>query len=202
MRRGGSAASPEQLAEASSRGRRSGLSGTTSSWNLKPDEDLSGYAQARCRRLRSAARASWGEIAAESRSQHKSQGFGVGATRGPSVEYFQPLDEGAGRTPTAGHLRRARPHLAPLARRGARGPGRSSRRVARLRRRAPRARRFRRSSRSTRSRARAGRRLEGAASCARSRSWCSPCAGLFVEARAAEAAAAPGSQVARERRWR
>ncbi|MBP6589373.1 MAG: PIG-L family deacetylase [Chitinophagaceae bacterium] len=32
---------------------------------------------------------SYGEIAAESRSQHKSQGFGVPATRGESLEYFK-----------------------------------------------------------------------------------------------------------------
>ncbi len=32
---------------------------------------------------------SYGEIAAESRSQHKSQGFGVPATRGESFEYFK-----------------------------------------------------------------------------------------------------------------
>jgi LmbE family N-acetylglucosaminyl deacetylase len=32
---------------------------------------------------------SYGEIAAESRSQHKSQGFGVPATRGASIEYFK-----------------------------------------------------------------------------------------------------------------
>lgn len=33
----------------------------------------------------------YGEIAAESRSQHKSQGFGVAATRGSSYEYFAPV---------------------------------------------------------------------------------------------------------------
>ncbi|MFD2598223.1 PIG-L family deacetylase [Sphingobacterium corticis] len=33
--------------------------------------------------------ASYGEISAESRSQHKSQGFGSAATRGASVEYFE-----------------------------------------------------------------------------------------------------------------
>ena len=33
---------------------------------------------------------SYGEIAAESRSQHKSQGFGVSATRGSATEYFVP----------------------------------------------------------------------------------------------------------------
>ena len=32
---------------------------------------------------------SYGEIAAESRSQHKSQGFGVPAGRGPALEYFK-----------------------------------------------------------------------------------------------------------------
>ncbi len=34
---------------------------------------------------------SYGEIAAESRSQHKSQGFGVPATRGSVIEYFSPV---------------------------------------------------------------------------------------------------------------
>lgn len=34
---------------------------------------------------------SYGEIAAESRSQHKSQGFGVPAQRGESVEYFSTI---------------------------------------------------------------------------------------------------------------
>jgi LmbE family N-acetylglucosaminyl deacetylase len=34
---------------------------------------------------------SYGEIAADSRSQHKSQGFGVPAQRGSSIEYFQPV---------------------------------------------------------------------------------------------------------------
>lgn len=33
----------------------------------------------------------FGEIAAQSRSMHKSQGFGVAATRGESFEYFQPV---------------------------------------------------------------------------------------------------------------
>ena len=32
---------------------------------------------------------SYGEIAAESRSQHKSQGFGVPASRGEALEYFK-----------------------------------------------------------------------------------------------------------------
>lgn len=40
----------------------------------------------------------YGEIAAESRSQHKSQGFGVAAQRGAAWEYFLPV---AGETPKA-----------------------------------------------------------------------------------------------------
>jgi hypothetical protein len=40
---------------------------------------------------------SYGEIAAESRSQHKSQGFGVPKQRGPSIEYFATWQ---GDTPT------------------------------------------------------------------------------------------------------
>lgn len=36
----------------------------------------------------------YGEIAAESRSQHKSQGFGVPASRGSSYEYFAPIKGG------------------------------------------------------------------------------------------------------------
>ncbi|MEO5571948.1 MAG: PIG-L family deacetylase [Bacteroidia bacterium] len=34
----------------------------------------------------------YGEIAAESRTQHKSQGFGVPRGRGKQIEYFKPLD--------------------------------------------------------------------------------------------------------------
>jgi LmbE family N-acetylglucosaminyl deacetylase len=34
----------------------------------------------------------YGEVAAQSRSQHKSQGFGVAVNRGKLLEYFKPLD--------------------------------------------------------------------------------------------------------------
>jgi LmbE family N-acetylglucosaminyl deacetylase len=34
---------------------------------------------------------SWGEVAAAARSMHKSQGFGVPWTRGPALEYFEPV---------------------------------------------------------------------------------------------------------------
>lgn len=41
---------------------------------------------------------SYGEIASESRSQHKSQGFGVPRQRGQAYEYFKPLDGDAPKT--------------------------------------------------------------------------------------------------------
>jgi LmbE family N-acetylglucosaminyl deacetylase len=41
---------------------------------------------------------SYGEIAAESRSQHKSQGFGVPAARGVAFEYFSPVEGDAAKT--------------------------------------------------------------------------------------------------------
>lgn len=44
---------------------------------------------------------SWGEVAAESRSMHKSQGFGAARTRGPQLEYFQSLQSEPAASPTA-----------------------------------------------------------------------------------------------------
>ncbi|MFM9907889.1 MAG: PIG-L family deacetylase [Chitinophagaceae bacterium] len=41
---------------------------------------------------------SYGELAAESRSQHKSQGFGVPASRGAQFEYFTPVDGSVAKT--------------------------------------------------------------------------------------------------------
>ncbi len=41
---------------------------------------------------------SYGEIAAESRSQHKSQGFGSAAARGDSYEYFKTTGGDAPKT--------------------------------------------------------------------------------------------------------
>lgn len=40
----------------------------------------------------------YGEVAAESRSQHKSQGFGVPASRGTAWEYFTPVEGDAAKT--------------------------------------------------------------------------------------------------------
>jgi LmbE family N-acetylglucosaminyl deacetylase len=64
-----------------------------SSWNLKPDEDLTAFAKLDVGVYNPVLGASMGEIAAESRSMHKSQGFGVAPARGPIVEYFKVLDE-------------------------------------------------------------------------------------------------------------
>jgi len=64
-----------------------------SSWNLKPDEDLSAFGKLDVGLYNPVLGLSMGEIAAESRSMHKSQGFGVAPARGPIVEYFKVLDE-------------------------------------------------------------------------------------------------------------
>ncbi len=60
-----------------------------SSFFIKPGEDLSAFLKLDIGGFNPALGASYGEIAALSRSMHKSQGFGAAATRGPSLEYFQ-----------------------------------------------------------------------------------------------------------------
>jgi LmbE family N-acetylglucosaminyl deacetylase len=65
-----------------------------SSWSMKPTDDTSGLLKLDVGGYSPLLGASFGEIAAESRSMHKSQGFGVARNRGPIVEYFQPLVEG------------------------------------------------------------------------------------------------------------
>ncbi|KFE72192.1 PIG-L family deacetylase [Hyalangium minutum] len=61
------------------------------SWDLPPNTDMSVYPKVDVGGFDPLLGRSWGEVAAESRSQHKSQGFGVAAERGPLLEYFQPL---------------------------------------------------------------------------------------------------------------
>jgi LmbE family N-acetylglucosaminyl deacetylase len=68
-----------------------------STWNLKPDADLSKHIALDVGSYEPLLGASWGEVAALSRSQHKSQGFGVAADRGPLMEYFTPLARAPGR---------------------------------------------------------------------------------------------------------
>ncbi len=60
-------------------------------FNVAPNTDLSQYMKLDVGGYDPLRGKSWPEIAAESRSQHKSQGFGVTAERGPSLEYFQWL---------------------------------------------------------------------------------------------------------------
>ncbi len=69
-----------------------------STWRLGPDADMSGYLKVDVGGYDPLVGRSWGEIAADSRSQHKSQGFGVAAQRGTSHEYFSPV---AGTRPKA-----------------------------------------------------------------------------------------------------
>ena len=62
----------------------------------------------------------YGELAARSRSQHKSQGFGVPGERGPNLEYFVPLAgeraaEGPASTASSSAGRASAPAAEPLA---------------------------------------------------------------------------------------
>lgn len=63
-----------------------------STWGMKPNEDLSAFAKLDVGRFVPLLGLSTGEIAAESRSMHKSQGFGVAREPGPIIEYFKALD--------------------------------------------------------------------------------------------------------------
>ena len=64
-----------------------------SSWSIKPEDDLSDFLKMDVNAYNPLLGTSCGELAADSRSMHKSQGFGVARTRGPIVEYFKLLDE-------------------------------------------------------------------------------------------------------------
>ena len=167
-RRRSAAFTPSSSRAASAPGRRGGSSGTARRGTIKPSDDLSrrsssstSAATTRC------SGASYGEIAADSRSMHKSQGFGVAR----SARADRRVLSSCSRTPTEGAPRRRRASILDGvdARRG--GASRAARRsaacvaraVARLRSGAPRRRRSRRWSRSTRALdARARRRLAGA----------------------------------------
>lgn len=81
---------PEQLGELKP-WKADRLLNNVASWNLKPDADMSAYVKVDVGGYDPLLGRSWGEVAAESRSQHKSQGFGVAAERGTLLEYFKPL---------------------------------------------------------------------------------------------------------------
>ncbi len=67
------------------------LLNNVSTWNLQPNADMSAFLKVDVGGFDPLLGRSWGEVAAESRSQHKSQGFGVAAERGQLWEYFNPL---------------------------------------------------------------------------------------------------------------
>ncbi len=66
----------------------------TGSFFVKPGDDLSKLLKLDAGGYNPLLGQSYGEIAARSRSQHRSQGFGSAAQRGEALEYFQPLREG------------------------------------------------------------------------------------------------------------
>ncbi len=61
----------------------------TGSFFVKPGEDMSSYLKLDAGGYNPLLGQSYGEIAAHSRSQHRSQGFGSAAQRGEAIEYFQ-----------------------------------------------------------------------------------------------------------------
>ncbi|GGF19522.1 PIG-L family deacetylase [Hymenobacter cavernae] len=63
----------------------------TGSFFVKPGESMAGYLSVDAGGYNAFLGQSYGEIAATSRSNHKSQGFGSAAQRGEALEYFQPV---------------------------------------------------------------------------------------------------------------
>jgi LmbE family N-acetylglucosaminyl deacetylase len=61
----------------------------TGSFFVKPGENMDGYLKLDAGGYNPLLGQSYGEIAAHSRSQHRSQGFGSAAQRGEALEYFQ-----------------------------------------------------------------------------------------------------------------
>lgn len=61
-----------------------------STWNRPPDADMSEFLQVDVGGFSPLLGLSWGEIAATSRTMHKTQGFGAAPTRGVTLEYFAP----------------------------------------------------------------------------------------------------------------
>jgi LmbE family N-acetylglucosaminyl deacetylase len=62
-----------------------------SSWSIRDGEDVSKLMKLDVGGYSPSLGVSWGEMAADSRSMHKSQGFGASRQRGPAIEYFLPL---------------------------------------------------------------------------------------------------------------
>ena len=62
-----------------------------SPWGRLASDDLSKFVKLDVGGYNPVLGVSYGELAADSRSMHKSQGFGAAKNRGPLLEYFQPL---------------------------------------------------------------------------------------------------------------
>lgn len=89
---------PEQLANGVTAWQARRILWNRSTFLAKPGEDLSHYDKLDAGGYNPLLGASYGEIAADSRSMHKSQGFGVARGRGPITEYFSTLAEAPGGT--------------------------------------------------------------------------------------------------------
>ena len=95
---------PEQLAAGLHPWQAQRLFWNRSSWSIKPGEDLSKFLSLDVGKYNPLLGLSYGEMAADSRSMHKSQGFGVARTRGPIVEYFKLLDKAPASPSLAGSV--------------------------------------------------------------------------------------------------
>jgi LmbE family N-acetylglucosaminyl deacetylase len=62
-----------------------------SNWRITPETDTSGWLKLDVGSFDPLIGQSYGEVAARSRSQHKSQGFGAAPQFGSQIEYFTPL---------------------------------------------------------------------------------------------------------------
>ncbi len=98
---------PEQLAGGVTPWQARRIFWNRSSFFLKPTDDLSGDVKLDVNEYNPLLGESYGEMAADSRSMHKSQGFGVARNREPILEYFHLLDaadpkEKAARRPLPG----------------------------------------------------------------------------------------------------
>ena len=71
-------------------------------WGGRPADDLAGLPKLDIGGYDPVRGASYGEIAADSRSMHKSQGFGAAPSRGQSFEYFQALSVDKWAAPSPG----------------------------------------------------------------------------------------------------
>ncbi len=86
---------PEQLGGGVTPWQARRLYWNRSSWGLKSTDDLSGHAKLDVDAYDPLLGLSYGELAADSRSMHKSQGFGIARSRAPMIEYFKLLaDDG------------------------------------------------------------------------------------------------------------